>query len=184
MPSFNRLSKRGAALVVGSCVLVTFISLGDLISSSLFVEEELSLSNGRRMLEQTQRDIYRKRRQFQRRQARRRRPRTGLARAPAPVPEPASRELFEVRGVGPELSGLDGRVYKLGDIPGQGITWYNMLSSPRVQWNMAPYSWQGCPRSENTFVGNTGFTFHEPDPSVFCLCPSSNKRSTSRMHKS
>jgi hypothetical protein len=75
-----------------------------------------------------------------------------------------SRKLLAVRGVGPELTELDGQAYKLSDIPDQGVTWYKMLSSPKVQWNVAPYSWKNCPKGEHMYLGNTGFTFHEPHP--------------------
>ncbi|KAL7552626.1 hypothetical protein ACHAWF_015856, partial [Thalassiosira exigua] len=77
---------------------------------------------------------------------------------------PMSRKLFAAQGAGPELTGLDGQAYKLGAIPDQGVTWYKMLASPKVQWNMAPYHWGDCPQEESVFVGNTGFTFHDVDP--------------------
>ncbi|KAL7542865.1 hypothetical protein ACHAXR_012152 [Thalassiosira sp. AJA248-18] len=77
------------------------------------------------------------------------------------------RDIVVAQGAGPELIGLAGQDYKFdGEARWvqQGATWYNVLTSPMFQWNMVPYRWDSCPDKENMFVGNTGFTFHEPHP--------------------
>lgn len=73
-----------------------------------------------------------------------------------------------LRAAEPLLTGLSGHVFKVhGDARHKGITWYNVLSTPRLQWNMAPYHWKNCPLGEDVFLGETSFTFHEPmDPQV------------------
>lgn len=71
------------------------------------------------------------------------------------------------QGAGPELTGLDGQIqrFHIEDHPDQrGVTWYKLLASSKLQWNMAAYRWNKCPHGEDVFMGNTGFSFHEPDP--------------------
>lgn len=70
-----------------------------------------------------------------------------------------------LRSTGPALTGFTGQVFKVHDEEKhKGVTWYNVLSSPRLQWNMAPHHWKSCPKGEDVFLGETGFTFHEPNP--------------------
>jgi len=66
---------------------------------------------------------------------------------------------------GRELTGVAGQKFQFnGDAHPTGVTWYNLLSSPRFQWNMSPIRWKNCPEGANTFLGDSGFTFHVPHP--------------------
>lgn len=69
------------------------------------------------------------------------------------------------QGAGPEFTGLAGQKFQFnGDAHPTGVTWYNVVSSPRFQWNMSPIRWKNCPLDANTFLGDSGFTFHVPHP--------------------
>eukprot|EP00581_Thalassiosira_minuscula_P010909 CAMPEP_0183712004 /NCGR_PEP_ID=MMETSP0737-20130205/7298_1 /TAXON_ID=385413 /ORGANISM="Thalassiosira miniscula, Strain CCMP1093" /LENGTH=444 /DNA_ID=CAMNT_0025940579 /DNA_START=4 /DNA_END=1338 /DNA_ORIENTATION=- len=88
-----------------------------------------------------------------------------------PAADESSSSLFErnlassatvaARGSGPELAALDGALYKFNERPHQGVMWYELLSSPKLQWNMSPHRWNNCPDGANVFLGDTGFSFHE-----------------------
>lgn len=72
--------------------------------------------------------------------------------------------MMESRGLGPTLKGMHGQVYNFDteNFPtGSGVTWFNALSSPKVQWNIASYRWDRCPDGEKMYLGQTGFSFHE-----------------------
>ena len=150
----RRTLERAAALVVGACLLATLATLdfdGD--------TSELQF-DGRRHLKNNPAAA-----------ASARPPRKLEAQAPADEAQadkgqderPPRQLLAASSGLGPALTARDGRAYQLGDVPGQGVTWYTLLSSPKVQWNAAPYAWPSCPRDENTWLGHTSFSFHEPD---------------------
>mmetsp|Transcript_2444 Transcript_2444/g.3734 ORF Transcript_2444/g.3734 Transcript_2444/m.3734 type:complete len:418 (+) Transcript_2444:65-1318(+) len=69
------------------------------------------------------------------------------------------------QGAGPEFTGLAGQKFRFnGAAHPTGVTWYNVLSSPRFEWNMSPIRWKNCPEDGNTFLGDSGFTFHVPHP--------------------
>lgn len=70
---------------------------------------------------------------------------------------------------------VNGHIYKLhGDFLRQQVTWYKVLSSRRLQLNMAPYRWKSCKKQvdrsrrllgeHDMYMGDAGFTFHVPDP--------------------
>ena len=75
-------------------------------------------------------------------------------------------EAITSRGPGPELTDPARRVFRFhGETSGRpGVRWYRILSSPRFQWNAAPYRWSMCPDGEDKFLGRAGFAFHEPHP--------------------
>jgi len=78
---------------------------------------------------------------------------------------------------GPELTGLQGQIYQFHpEIAESGHSYYQALSSPRFQWNIAPYRWPSCPSGSDTFLGDTGFVFHEPDPNDHSLIKSKHLR--------
>jgi len=64
-------------------------------------------------------------------------------------------------GPGPSLTGLSGQTFKFyGEQSHEtGITYYNILASPKMQWNMAPYRWPSCPGGSDMYLGDTGFSF-------------------------
>ena len=70
---------------------------------------------------------------------------------------------------------VNGHIYKLhGDFLRQQVTWYKVLSSRRLQLNMAPYRWKSCKKQvdrsrrllgeHDMYMGDAGFTFNVPDP--------------------
>lgn len=89
---------------------------------------------------------------------------TTTASDPSPRALPAITSL----GPGPALVGPAGRTFDFlddeADLPTQGVTWYKVLSSPRLTWNVAPYRWNTCPEGERMYLGDTSFSFRLPDP--------------------
>ena len=78
-----------------------------------------------------------------------------------------SKAVMVAQGPGPEITGTSGQVFKLDGEPlwnQQGATFYNVLSSSKFIWNMAPYRFDSCPTGQNMFNINNGFTFHDIDP--------------------
>lgn len=65
------------------------------------------------------------------------------------------------QGAGPSLTGLSGQTFKFYGQQShlEGITYYNILASPKMQWNMAPYHWPSCPEGSDMYLGDTGFSF-------------------------
>ena len=42
-------------------------------------------------------------------------------------------------------------------------SWYNILRTSKLTWNMSPYKYDNCAEGENMFNMNNGFTFHSTD---------------------
>jgi len=65
------------------------------------------------------------------------------------------------QGAGPSVTGLSGQTFKFYGQQSyeEGITYYNILASPKMQWNMAPYHWPSCPKGSDMYLGDTGFSF-------------------------
>lgn len=70
-------------------------------------------------------------------------------------------QALAAQGAGPKLTGLDGQIRRFHPDESQGIKFYKLLATSRLQWNAAAYHWNKCPPGEDTYLGNTGFTFRD-----------------------